>query len=81
VAYYPAPPPYAYRPPCPGPGYNWVSGYWYRSGPRNVWRNGYWAAPRVSRGWRGGSYVPYNSWRGGKSYRGRDRDDRRRYRR
>lgn len=31
----------AYVPPCPGPGYNWVAGYWV--GP--MWHAGYWARP------------------------------------
>lgn len=47
--YYYAPPPppvVAYAPPpCPGPGYSWVSGYWYPVGPRYSWRTGYWARP------------------------------------
>ena len=45
---YPPPPPpriVAYAPPCPGPGYSWVAGYWYPSGPRYLWRAGYWAPP------------------------------------
>ena|SRR5947209_3101576 len=47
--YYAAPPPppvvmYA-PPPCPGPGYSWVSGYWYPVGPRYCWRAGYWSRP------------------------------------
>lgn len=44
--YYAAPPPppvVAYYPPNPGPGYAWVSGYYYPVGPRYVWRAGYWA--------------------------------------
>ena len=32
------------RPVCPGPGYNWVDGYY---GPNGVWVAGYWAAPVV----------------------------------
>jgi len=32
----------AYRPPCPGPGYAWVNGYWVR--PPYV--RSYWVAPR-----------------------------------
>ncbi len=48
-AYYaPAPVYVAPAPPCPGPGYSWVSGYWYGYGPRRVWRPGYWAAPRAN---------------------------------
>jgi hypothetical protein len=35
-----------YVPPPPGPGYTWVTGYWYGAGPRRAWRPGYWAAPR-----------------------------------
>ncbi len=46
-AYYAPPPPpiVAYAPPCPGPGYSWVAGYWYPVGPRYSWRAGYWARP------------------------------------
>jgi hypothetical protein len=32
----------ATRPPCPGPGYNWVDGYY---DPYGAWMNGYWAPP------------------------------------
>src|ERR1700749_3559291 len=31
--------PVAYVPPCPGPGYAWVAGYW---NPYHVWVPGYW---------------------------------------
>jgi hypothetical protein len=45
--YYP-PPAYAQAvPPCPGPGYAWVDGYWAPQGGRNVWINGFWRAPSV----------------------------------
>lgn len=39
-----APPPAiaTVRPPCPGPGYTWVDGYWAGDG---AWVNGYWAPP------------------------------------
>jgi hypothetical protein len=30
-------------PPCPGPDYNWVGGYWSPYGGRNTWASGYWA--------------------------------------
>ena len=43
--YYPPAPVVAYAPPCPGPGYSWVDGYWYQAGPRRFWRAGYWAPP------------------------------------
>ena len=41
------PPAYAqtYAPPCPGPGYTWVDGYWAPQGGRNVWIAGFWRAP------------------------------------
>src|SRR5579859_5541570 len=46
AVYGPPPPVVAYAaPPCPGPGYSWVSGYWYPSGPRYLWRAGYWTRP------------------------------------
>jgi hypothetical protein len=47
VAYAPPPPPpvVAYYPPAPRPGYVYVRGYWYPSGPRYAWRAGYWARP------------------------------------
>ena len=35
--------------PAPGPGYTWMSGFWFGEGPRRVWRPGYWAAPRYGR--------------------------------
>jgi hypothetical protein len=47
-AYYlppPHPPVVAYVPPCPGPGYTWVAGYWYPVGPRYYWHAGYWTRP------------------------------------
>jgi hypothetical protein len=34
------------RPVCPGPGYNWVDGYY---APNGAWVTGYWAAPAVVR--------------------------------
>ena len=44
----PAPPAVVYAP-APGPGYTWVSGYWYPAGPRYAWRTGYWARPPYAR--------------------------------
>ncbi|MBS1855807.1 MAG: YXWGXW repeat-containing protein [Acidobacteria bacterium] len=34
-----------YAPPCPGPGYTWVDGYWAPQDGRRVWIGGYWRAP------------------------------------
>lgn len=47
----PPPPPAAYysRPPCPGPDYSWIDGYWYPAGPRYAWRAGYWTRPPYAR--------------------------------
>lgn len=39
-----APAPVVAVPPCPGPGYTWVDGYYAPSG---VWMAGYWAPPAV----------------------------------
>jgi hypothetical protein len=69
-AYYP-PPAYAQAqavPPCPGPDYTWVDGYW---SPRGVWVGGYWNRPYV-RGYR--EAPRYVEPRYYNSYRGDDRD-------
>jgi YXWGXW repeat-containing protein len=41
------PPPRVIRvqPPSPGPGYLWVTGYWYPSGNKYKWHEGYWTRP------------------------------------
>jgi YXWGXW repeat-containing protein len=46
AGFYQAPPAYAANiPPCPGPGYTWVDGYWTNDYGRQVWVPGYWNAP------------------------------------
>ena len=35
----------AVRPLAPGPGYNWVQGYWYPVDGRYRWHDGYWTRP------------------------------------
>ena len=45
VAAPPPPAPVYYAPPSPGPGFAWVSGYYYPAGARYQWRSGYWARP------------------------------------
>lgn len=52
--------PVAYVPPCPGPGYTWVGGYW----ANGAWMPGYWnyvgVGPAVGFGVRiGGPVVHY----------------------
>src|ERR1035441_10985423 len=47
--YYPPPAYTQYMPPCPGPDYAWVDGYWVPRGGRNVWIGGYWRSPYVDR--------------------------------
>ena len=32
----------SYMPPCPGPNYDWVDGYWSADRGRNVWVSGFW---------------------------------------
>jgi hypothetical protein len=66
--YYAPPPPavVAYAPPpCPGPGYRWVSGYWYPVGPRYYWRAGYWTRPPYARAyWVPPRYAGHVYYRG-----------------
>lgn len=59
-------------PPCPGPGYSWVDGYWSQNYGRPVWIAGYWNAPVFSTGF---GFAPRfdNHFRGGFD-RGRDFD-------
>ena len=63
------PPAYAqqYAPPCPGPGYTWVNGYWAPQGGRNVWIAGSWRAPVITQ-----RYA--NTFRGNDRDRDHDRD-------
>ena len=62
----PPPAPRAYRvAPYPGPGYEWVEGYWYPEGNRWRWHDGYWTrAPYEGAYW----VAPY--WDGGRFYEG-----------
>src|SRR5664279_2437 len=67
------PPAYAqYMPPCPGPDYTWVAGYWGPRDGRNVWVDGYWRGP-VAGGYRVAPryFAPRHD---DHDYRGRDRD-------
>ena len=40
--YYEPAPVYAAQPPCPGPDYYWVDGYWGQNYGRRNWVGGYW---------------------------------------
>ena len=78
--YYAAPPPpvVAYAPPCPGPGYTWITGYWYPGGSRYSWHAGYWALPPYAGGyWVAPRYYEHRYYPGywGHRKRHRDRDD------
>lgn len=76
----PAPPVVAYRPPCPGPEYSWVPGYWYPAGPRYAWRAGFWARPPYAGAyWVGPRYYEgryYSGYWGGERRWDRDDDER-----
>ena len=63
----PPPPPVAYYAPpvAPGPGYGWVNGYYYPSGPRWAWRQGYWARRPYP-----GAYWAGPRYQGGRYYSG-----------
>ena len=68
-----APPVYASNiPPCPGPGYSWVDGYWSQDYGQPVWIAGYWNAPVFGTGF--GFEPGFDShFRGGDRDRGFDR--------
>jgi len=63
--YYAPPPAYGYVPPYPGPGYQWVDGYWGPAG----WIAGYWYRPVLRPGYRVYGYrynaVPFRGYAGG----------------
>jgi hypothetical protein len=72
----PPPPPRVYRvPPQPGPGFEWVEGYWYPQGSHYRWHDGYWTRPPFA-----GAYwvAPYHV--DGRYYAGRWEDGRRNFR-
>jgi len=75
------PPAYAqqYAPPCPGPGYTWVDGYW---GPRNVWVAGFWRAPVYPRYYNANRGYDRDDFRrhDRDDFRGHDRDEHRDFR-
>src|SRR5258708_24694939 len=79
---YSPPPAYTqYVPPCPGPGYAWVDGYWVPQGGRNVWISGFWRAPYYRVAPRFVAPPYYNAYRDNDRFRGyenhgRDYEDR-----
>lgn len=69
---YPPPAYVAYQPPCPGPGYSWVDGFY---NPYGVWTAGYWRAPVVvaPRYYYGGPRFVGSRYVGGPRYVGAPR--------
>ena len=41
----PAPRVFRTQPATPGPGYEWINGYWYPAGNQYRWHQGYWTRP------------------------------------
>ena len=80
--YAPPPPVVTYTPPCPGPEYRWVPGYYYPVGGRYAWRAGFWSHPPSA-----GAYWIAPRYYGNRYYPGYwgqregrwDRDDRERW--
>ncbi|HEX4168418.1 MAG TPA: hypothetical protein VHZ55_23390 [Bryobacteraceae bacterium] len=66
IVTYAAPPPVVYAAPTyVRPGYSWVGGYWYPSGPRYVWHAGYWARPPYTGArWYGPRYYGHRYYPG-----------------
>ena len=85
VPYYappPAPPVVAYTPPCPGPAYTWVPGYYYPVGARFVWHAGFWSRPPYAGAyWIAPRYYEHRYYPGywERRDRGWDRDDNERW--
>ena len=59
-------------PPCPGPGYTWVDGYWSQNFRQPVWIAGYWSAPVFNTGF--GIAPRFDEHFRGGDNRGRDFD-------
>jgi len=57
------------RPPCPGPDYSWVDGYWSQSYGRNFWVAGSWQRRPYNN-----YYVRGREWDHDRGYRFRDHD-------
>jgi hypothetical protein len=75
--YVPVPAYAAARPPCPGPDYSWVDGYWAQQYGRNVWVAGYWNRLPYERAYRIASRYerpPYDERYERRFDRDRDRD-------
>jgi len=69
LAYY-APGYVAPAPPCPGPGYTWIAGYYSDAGyGRRAWVPGYWSAPRYE--YRRNDRRDFRRNQYGRSFRGR----------
>lgn len=68
---------YVAQPPCPGPGYAWVDGYWSQNGGRRSWVAGYWQAPRIEQRFndRDNDRNRRDHDRGRDSYREQDRSN------
>ena len=61
--YYRPAPAYIAAPPCPGPGYVWVDGYWSQFSGRNRWVAGYWTRPSAPRyDYRSSDYRYHDSY-------------------
>ena len=81
--YYSAPPPppaVVYTPPCPGPEYTWIPGYYYPAGSGYAWRAGFWSRPPYAGNyWVGPRYYEHRYYPGYWERRERhwDRDDER----
>lgn len=86
VPYYaplPPPPVMVYTPPCPGPEYTWIPGYYYPRGARFVWHAGFWSRPPYAGAyWVAPRYHEHRYYPGYWERRNRrwDRDDRGRHR-
>ena len=72
----PAPPVVVYTPPCPGPEYTWIPGYYYPARSGYAWHAGVWSRPPYAgASWVGPRYYEHRYYPGYWGHREGNWDD------